>query len=118
MSRRIYASWNWQFDRGETVIADRERPPLNHAIAYHDRLGRLYRVEVIDQLNPSERYVYDYFCDRSGKVLQKRSYSDEGEVDLIIDYDYDLERGVVAETAWRPSDDITKRIERPLASTS
>jgi hypothetical protein len=127
MRRRLFERWNWQFDYGECPIPEDKPLPSTYAIAYYDRLDRLYRVEVVEVQTRAgvrgvgedqaevEVFVYDYFCDVKGRILQKRSYGEQGEVDLIVDYEYDIENNRVIETAWWPATGTCKSIKRPLS---
>jgi len=128
MRRRLFERWNWQFDYGECPIPEGESLPSRYAIAYYDRLDRLYRVEVCEVRRRAgirgvdedqaevEVFVYDYFCDEKGRILQKRALGRHGEVDLIVDYEYDLERNQVIETAWWPAHETCKSIKRPVSA--
>jgi glycosylphosphatidylinositol transamidase (GPIT) subunit GPI8 len=124
MRQRLFERWNWEFDYGVGPIPEDEPLPSEYAIAYYDRLDRLYRVEVrrragvrgVDEdQSEVEVFVYDYFCDVKGRILQKRAYGEQGEVDLIVDFEYDLESNQVIETAWWPANGTCKSIKRPLS---
>lgn len=117
MKRLLFKKWNWQFDHGVSPLDDGKPIPADYCIAIEDDSNRLCRVIVhkSSDLKSSEPpTIYDYFCSSDGRVLQKRSYSDNGEIDLIIEYSYS-EPGWVVETAVSddggPSRSIRRRIE-------
>jgi hypothetical protein len=58
-----------------------------------DALNRLCRAHVFGP-NGGDN-IYDYFCDGQGRILEKRSYCESGEIDLVIDYAYEGEEWVV-----------------------
>jgi|GEM_PF-5979652 len=128
MRQRVFKRWNWEFDYGECPIPEDEPLPSSYVIAYYDRLDRLYRVEQYEVRRRAEIrdvdkgqeevevVVYDYFCDVTGRILQKRAYGEQGEVDLIVDYEYDLESNQVTETAWWPAHGTCKSIKRPVSA--
>ena len=119
MRKQLFHQWNWEFDYGVEPIDEREQLPENHAVAYFDRLGRLYRVEVCggsSANHPAGVFRYDYFCDERGRILQKRSLDDNNEVFVIVDFDYDDQKSYVTETAWWPNDGVCKSIQRQLNS--
>lgn len=111
MTKRIFKRWNWEYDFGEEPLPDDQPLPPVYAIAYFDHRGRLYRVIARDKVcidrsddDPSAFYtsVYDYFCDDNGRILQKRSLDAENEDGVIVDLEYDDEKGEVTETPWSP----------------
>jgi hypothetical protein len=123
MTQRIFEHWNWRFDYGERPIPETEPLPARYAIAYYDHRNRLYRVvqrvkELADYPDDDPAafmtYVYDYFCDVNGRVIQKRSLDEQGSVFLIVDFEYDLDRREVTETAWWPADGPCKSLKRPI----
>ena len=122
MTQRAYECWNWEFDFGEGPIPEGEPLPPSFAVAYYDYRGRLYRVaqrakELADRSDDDPAafgtYLYDYFCDSDGRILQKRSLDGDGTVFLIVDFEYDVETNQVTETAWSPNDGTCKSIRRP-----
>ncbi len=110
MIKRLYKRWNWEFDFGEEMLPNDGPLPATYAIAYFDYRGSLYRVVVRVELSiesdndPSDfgMFVYDYFCDETGRILQKRSFDMESEDGIIVDMEYNDEKGEVTETAWSP----------------
>jgi hypothetical protein len=125
MTQRRFEHWNWEFDYGERPIPEAALLPARYAIAYYDHRGRLYRVvqrvkELADHTDDDPAafgtYVYDYFCDSDGRILQKRSLDEQGSVFLIVDLEYDLDRKEVTETAWWPGDGRCKSMKRPLVA--
>jgi hypothetical protein len=123
MIEKRFDKWNWEFDFGECPIPTDRELPARYAIAYYDHRGRLYRVvqrikELVDYSddNPTAfgTYVYDYFCDGAGRILQKRSLDQHGSVFLIVDFDYDVDKKEVTEIAWWPSNGSCKSIKRPF----
>jgi hypothetical protein len=126
MTQKIFERWNWEFDYGENPIPDGISLPARHALALYDHHGRLYRVvkrvkyladRSDDDPAAFEELVYDYFCDRNGLVLQKRSLDEQGSVFVIVDIQYDLEKREVIETASWPSDGSCTSKKRPLQSS-
>ncbi len=126
LTRRVFERWNWERDVGEGELTDTDGAS-SFAMALYDYFGRLVRVYV---KNPSEcyrisddsedetteNYCYDYFCDDSGRIVEKRSLDDDGGIFLIVRYNYDASRGVVTETAWSPeSGSPPKSIERNIS---
>lgn len=111
MTGNAFKRWNWEYDIGEQALPDGCSIPSEYAIAYYDYKRRLYRVVSRVKWSPdrpedgSSAYhtsVYDYFCDEDGRILQKRSMDDENENGVIVDLEYDDEKGEVTETAWSP----------------
>ena len=125
MTQKRYERWNWDLDFGERPLPPDAQLPPAFAIAYYDRLNRLYRVvERVRRLangddddpNAYSVSVYHYFCSDDGRILQKRSIDDDGTVFLIVDIEYDLQKGEAIETAWHPPDGQAARLRRPLSS--
>lgn len=123
MTEKRFERWNWEFDCGEAPIAEGISLPPRYAIAYYDYRGRLYRVVKRvkqaadcsdDDPTAFEMFVYDYFCDADGRILQKRSLDERGSVFLIVDFNYDLQKNEVTETAWWPDGGQRKSRTRPL----
>jgi hypothetical protein len=117
MKIKTYRRWNWEFDHGIDELSEAEARPLRHAVAFYDQHNRLYRVE-LREADGTEGNVarmttsYDYYCAHDGRVLQKRSIGERGEVSLIVDMDYtDTD---VTETAWWPESNVSKSIRRRL----
>jgi hypothetical protein len=118
----LYERWDWEFDLGVNPLPEGRPLPASFTAAFHDRLGRLYRVEIHEPVagqeggrrTSSEIYVYDYFCDAEGRVIQKRSLGPGYEVQLIVDYEYDQNGSQVTETAWWPISGTCKSLKRPL----
>lgn len=124
MTQQRFEAWNWQFDYGERPMPADAPLPKQYAIASYDDKGRLYRVvkRESDRVVRGEEvpaafdvFVYDYFCDCDGRVLQKRSLDEQGDVFLIVDYEYNTEKGEVTESAWYPDTGPAKRsVTRPF----
>lgn len=123
MTEKRFQRWNWEFDFGEGPIPEEEPFPAIYAIVLYDRRGHPYRVVTRSKLlidysddDPAafDVFAYDYFCDADGKILQKRALDEQGGVSLIVDFEYDLEKRRVIETAYDPTDGICKSINRPL----
>src|SRR5262245_41486155 len=115
MKTKTYRRWNWEFDHGVDELSDAEARPLTHAVAFYDQYNRLYRVELRDADGTEGKVTtsYDYFCAHDGRVLQKRSIGERGEVHLIVDMEYsDTD---VKETAWWPESNVSKSIRHRLA---
>lgn len=108
---RFFAEWDWELDRGRTQLDPKSLPP-SHAVALYDWEDRLYRVSVTrdprirpvpDAPSAEEGVVvYDYFSDPSGRVLEKRSLDEKGNVALIVRYQRDERTNEIIETAWSP----------------
>ena len=122
MKMQIFQDWNWEYDFGEKPISENDNIPPLHAVAYYDDADRIYRVQVLRSpsgfgpLRESEKpelFMYDYFCDQNGRILQKRSLGENGEVVLIVDLQYDDTATIVTETAWSPDGGRGKSIKRP-----
>ena len=114
MKKTFYRNWDWELDQGigEFLAAD-DATPTSYAIAYSDIWGRLYRVHRYEDSSLAD--TYDYFCDDSGRILEKRSLyqSVDGHVCIIVKYAYDLGQNTVTETAWWPdSDELPKSVVR------
>jgi hypothetical protein len=121
MKQKVFQ--RWQLDQGVSPIPDGVPLPPTYAIAYYDYLDRLYRAvvrvkECADAAddNPGAfgTYVVDYYCDPHGRVLQKRYYGETGDVELIVDVEYDPTNDRVTETAWNPSEDLRKAVKRRM----
>jgi hypothetical protein len=124
MNGRRFARWNWEFDFGEGELAAALPSPLEYAIALYDHRGRLYRVEsrqrivadrADDDAEAYSAFAYEYFCDLSGRILQKRDVDEQGSVFLIVDFQYDVENDTIIETAWWPHDGTCRSAKRCLS---
>lgn len=121
MTRVFYRDWNWESDKGIDPLPPNGSLPKRFAVAYFDYLDRLYRAEVWEQLSNGDVqeprqfdvFRYEYFCDKAGKIVQKRSLGDEHEV--IVDFSYDSAGKRVTETAWFPETGECATIERELS---
>jgi hypothetical protein len=116
MTKTYYLQWDWEFDRGIGRLSPTDDGlPGSYAVAYFDIWGRLYRVHRYE--NSTLADAYDYYCDDSGRTLEKRSIyrAVDGDVCVIVRYSYDLEQKTITETAWWPdSDEPSKSIVRKL----
>ena len=111
MKVKRYRRWNWEFDYGTDEIMDDNELAKDFATVYYDQFERLYRVEVQrSDIVEEGAWVYDYFCDMNGRVLQKRSLDERGGVFLIVDIEY-CETEII-ETAWMPENGLSKSIRR------
>jgi hypothetical protein len=108
-----YRHWNWEFDYGEGELAVTEPSPRSYTDAHFDHRGRLVRAECHDS---AEQWCYEYFCDEAGRVLEKRSYDENGQLCVLVRIQYDLEAGVAIETAWSPGQPSTATASVPLPS--
>lgn len=99
MTTKYYREWDWEIDQGVRPLEDVDLP-ANHATAFFDYWGRLYRVVVVEG---DSRFVYDYFCDAAGRILEKRSVSceDATQVIMLVRFVYD-DAGSIREIAWWP----------------
>jgi hypothetical protein len=117
MKTRLFRRWNWEFDFGVDELAGGAPVPLTYAVAFYDQHDRLYRVELrsreeLDGAGGKVSIMYEYFCGRDGRVLQKRSIDEHGDVQLIVDFEYsDTD---VTEIAWWPASNICKSIRRRI----
>jgi len=102
MNVKYFLRWDWEYDRGIDSITPEAGLPANYAIALLDFWGRLYRVVEVEG---EAKYIYDYFCNDHGQVIEKRavSFEDPAEISLLVRYKYE-ESGVVNEQAWYPDD--------------
>lgn len=123
MTQKRFERWNWESDFGERPLPEDGPLPARYAIAFYDHRGRLYHVvqrvkELADLPDDDhaafETYAYDYFCDANGRIIQKRSLDGQGSVFLIVDFEYDLDRKEVTQTAWWPADGSCKSVKRPF----
>lgn len=123
MTQQVFERWNWEYDCGEHLLPLGGGLPSVWAIAYYDKSGTLYRAVSRVKLLPDASdddpdaftvSVYDYFCTSDGRVIQKRALDDNYDVALIVDFDYDLERNQVTETAWSPVDGTCKSWKHPI----
>jgi hypothetical protein len=123
MKRVLFSAWDWELDLGLNPLSEGVSLPTSYATASYDHLGRLYRVEIIEPKADAEKrtrqggtevYFYDYFCDASGRVIQKRSLGVNSEVELIVDYEYDQANSQVTETAWWPGSGQHQSRKRPI----
>ncbi len=116
--KKLFREWNWEFDYGVDEVAPGGSLPPSYAVAFYDHRGRLYRVE--ERQRPETTGIegddakvtssYDYFCTLDGRVSQKRSLEEGGEVHVIVDMEYtDAE---VTEVAWWPANNVCKSIRR------
>jgi hypothetical protein len=121
MIKKVFKRWNWEYDFGEEPLSDNRPLPPRYAIAYFDYRGRLYRVVSRTKCNPDlgdddssafDTSVYDYFCDENGRILQKRSLDKESEDGVIVDLQYDDDKGEVTESAWSPVHGLGKKHTR------
>lgn len=110
MAQIAFERWNWEYDYGVGRLPEGMHLPPAHAIAHYDHRGRLYRVtaQIKESTDRSDddpasfgTYVYEYFCDSEGRIIQKRSLDEKGSVFLIVDVEYDV-NGQITETAWWP----------------
>lgn len=127
MITRCFRSWDWEFDRGIGEVEVGQPLPAKHALAFYDWKSRLFRVELRNPVSPLGGSVepnnddsvdvttYDYYCDCTGRILQKRSLGVADEVFLIVDLEYDDAAGLVKEIAWWPNDGTQKTRERMLS---
>ena len=59
---------------------------------------------VLARPNPEDEIdVFDYFCDDDGRIMEKRSLDEDGNVVLIVRFTYDERKGLVTETGWSPT---------------
>ena len=116
MDKKHYRRWNWESDQPEGPLENDAPFPRSYATVHSDYWGRVFRVEVV---NPNdfqfesdnddaveEKYIYDYFFDDSGQILEKRSLDVDGTVCLIVRFEYERDGRVVREIAWSPGQSI------------
>jgi hypothetical protein len=114
MKRLLFERWNWEFDFGIRQVKSVDDLPPRYCEVFVDGTGRLCRVILHEGSGPSVVAIYDYFCDGKGAVIQKRSYSDDGTPDLVIDYGYDVDGDWVTETARSRADETPRSIRRRI----
>ena len=115
MKRLLFERWNWEYDHGIRQVNSVDNLPPRYCEVFVDVAGRLCRVilhEVHPGGGPSVVAIYDYFCDAKGVVIQKRSYSDDGTPDLVIDYVVDGDW--ITETALSGADEKPRSIRRRI----
>lgn len=121
MNVRLFERWDWEHDLPISEI-DRDQPlPRSHAVVYYDDRDLPFRVvnvnpddfvRLSDALEHAEdeRDVYDYFYDATGRLSEKRSLDEFGNVCLIVRMEYTGDKRC-AEVAWNPQcDDVARRI--------
>lgn len=104
-----FRRWNWETDTGEEQITDINNLPKVYCEVMLDHRGFVYRViqfnsdDIIflDSEN-EDKTVYDYYCDEKGNVKEKRAFDDDGNIGLIVQYEY-INGKKVAEVAWNPN---------------
>ena len=127
MTQRVFERWNWETDCGESPLpADAPLPPT-WAVAFYDRNGHLYRaisrVKLLADAPDNDPRAfnisyYDYYCNSDGRIIQKRALDDNRDVEVIVDFNYDLEHRQVTETAWWPGQDACKSRTHPMKGAS
>jgi hypothetical protein len=115
MKSFAFRRWRWDLDFGSGLLRPGEEAPDRYWVAFVDDLGRLCRVNKVKKQGvqkATSEIKYDYFCDSTGRVLQKRGYDDADDLYLIVDFSYG-DDGWVTETAvW--IDGTTKSIRRKV----
>jgi hypothetical protein len=96
-------------DCGEQQIDENATLPNSYARVLLDWRGFPYRVVARNPLEfrllnsaDDEEYVYDYFYDDAGRILEKRSLDSNGNVEMIVRSEYDGENKI-AEIGWAPN---------------
>jgi YD repeat-containing protein len=107
-----YRRWNWEFDYGEVEISTADPAPADYTDAQFDPWGRLVRAVCHDS---GDHWSYEYFCDEAGRVLEKRSYDEKGQLTVLVRIQYDLDAGLAIETAWGPDQPGLATAHIPLA---
>jgi hypothetical protein len=105
--QKIYRRWRWDIDCGEEEISHLPGEYETFAIVYHDDRLLPYRVVCVNgaegareiTLTEPFKYCYDYLYADDGRLMEKRSLDEMGEVDLIVRYQR-LSDGSTKETAW------------------
>ena len=104
--RKFFRTWNWEYDIGEGELPAQPLPAPPYAVAYYDSRGRLYRAEILEPPSPGVegelRFVYDYFCDDSGRVLEKRALDTNLVVALIVSFVYGQAGEAPTQVAFTP----------------
>ena len=70
---------------------------VDGAEAHYDERGFLYRVK---EFIGSDCNIYDYYCNDEGKIVEKRSFDDYGNIFVTVRYRYDENLNEIHETAW------------------
>lgn len=106
MKISYFETWDWNLDQGDSPIDKTDCLPKSHAKVFVDWRELPYRVVVnnpsaIRSLNSpqDELFIYDYFYDDAGKVVEKRALDEAGDVLMIVRYEYEGERKV-SEIGW------------------
>jgi hypothetical protein len=98
-----YKSWNWEYDKGEDtnppIMNSSDNADNYYAEAYYDGRGYLFRVK---EFTSNDCSIYEYFCNDDGKIIEKRSLDDNGNVYVTVRYKYDENIKEIHETAWYP----------------
>ena len=114
MSKRFFKRWNWEYDFGEGEISGEAGPATPPVVAHYDHRGLLYRVEIVEGTGSGEdakvRFVYDYFCDDSANVLEKRSLDSSMDVALIVRFVYGKAGAPPTQVAFSPESGETRSI--------
>ena len=114
MSKRFFKKWNWEYDFGEGEILGEAGPVAPPVVAQYDHRGMLYRVETVEGTGAGEdakvRFLYDYFCDDSGNVLEKRSLDTSMDVALIVRFVYGKAGAPPTQVAFSPESGETRSI--------
>src|SRR5208283_3956015 len=116
MHKRFYGKWDWEFDRGIDELVSSDLLPSDYAVAYYDAWGRLYRV--VRHESSVTKDIYDYFCDDTGDVIEKRSLFEhvDGGVCIIVRYKRTEAKDTVTETAWWPDrETCPESVERVIS---
>jgi hypothetical protein len=105
MTKKYFKYWNWEFDFGEIEISGPETDS-RYAVAFYDYWKRLYRVELHNVVAEDDCiFIYDYFCDDAGNIIEKRALEEDGTtVDLIIRITYDAHGKRSREHCWSAKD--------------
>ena|SRR5688572_5582661 len=116
MKRRFFNKWNWEYDYGEEELPSEPGPDSPHAVAHYDGEGRLYRV-VITRMAAlgkpdTAQLTYDYFCDDTGRVLEKRSLDEFGMVVLLVRFIYESSGEAPTQVAFNPKSGDTRSAVR------
>jgi hypothetical protein len=103
----IYEDWDWDNDVGIKLLGETTafpKLPVNCAVVRLDHWGRIYRVEHHQSNLVPSLFLYEYFCDDQGRVVEKRSLDEHQNVTLIVRIKYENGGNRIEEQSWQPGE--------------